>query len=127
MPKAVSKPAPQKTIDTYIKGFPKEVQVILTKIRTTIRKAAPKAEEGISYQIPTFKFNKTYLIYFAAWKHHIGIYPITANLQKAFKKELTPYAMSKGTVRFPLDKPVPLTLIAKIVKYRIKDSKERGK
>ncbi len=108
-----------KTIDEYIASFPKDVQEILEKVRTTISKAAPGAKEKISYQMPTFTLNGTYLIYFAAYKKHIGLYP--APFENAvFKKELSAYASGKGTVKFPLDKPIPFDLINKIVKSRVK-------
>ncbi len=110
-----------KNIDEYIAGFPKDVQAILEKVRITIRKAVPGAEEKISYQMPTFTLNGTYLIYFAAYKKHIGIYP--APIQNAeFKEALSVYASGKGTVKFPLDKPIPFDLISKIVKFRVKEN-----
>lgn len=112
-------PSP-KTIDEYIAGFPPDVQVILEKMRETIRKAAPGAEEKISYQIPAFAL-KGNLVYFAAFKNHIGFYPTSSGTQ-AFKKELSIYEGSKGTVRFPKDKPLPLTLIRKIVKFRVAEN-----
>jgi len=105
-----------KNIDEYIAGFPPEIQEILQKIRLTIRKAAPKAEEAISYMIPTFKLNGN-LVHFAAYKNHIGFYPAPRGIE-AFKEELAPYEGGKGTVRFPLDKPIPYALISKIVKFR---------
>lgn len=110
-----------KSIDQYIETFPNDVRVILEKIRQTIRKAAPNAEETISYQMPTFKLNGTYLVYFAAWKNHIGFYA-TPSGNEAFKEELSVYQGAKGSVRFPIDKPMPFDLIKKIVKYRIKES-----
>ena len=109
-----------ETIDEYIAGFPKEIQTILTKIRLTVRKAAPLAAEAIKYQIPTFVQNGN-LVHFAAYNHHIGFYPTSKAITK-FKKELSAYAGAKGTVRFPLDKPIPLGLISKIVKSRVKDN-----
>ncbi len=113
-----------KTIDEYIAGFPQDVQVILEKIRRTIRKAAPAAEETISYQIPTFTL-KGNLVHFAAFKKHIGFYPTSTGIEK-FKKELSAYEGAKGTVRFPLDKPIPLDLIARIVKFRVKENLARA-
>src|SRR5882724_8880027 len=95
-----------KDIDEYIAGFPIDVQEMLDKIRMTIRKAAPDAEETISYQIPTFTLKGKYLVYFAAFKKHIGLYPAPRGNEK-FKKELSVYEGGKGTVRFPLDKPIP--------------------
>jgi uncharacterized protein YdhG (YjbR/CyaY superfamily) len=109
-----------QTIDEYIKTFPKDVQMILEKIRQTIREAAPEAVEAISYGIPTFKMNGRYLVYFAAWKNHIGFYPIPS-AAKAFKKELYAYKQGKGSVQFPLDKPIPYDLVKKIVVFRVKE------
>ncbi len=114
-----------KNIDEYIAGFPNDVQEILEKIRMTIRKAAPDAEEKISYQIPTFTL-KGNLVHFAAFKKHIGFYPAPRGIEK-FKKELTVYEGGKGTARFPLDKPIPFGLISRIVKFRVKENLERAK
>lgn len=111
-----------KTIDEYIKTFPKDVQSILEKIRKTIRKAAPSATETISYGIPTFKLNGKSFIYFAGFKHHISIYPAPRGVEE-FKKELAEYKGGRGTVQFPLDKPLPLSLITKIVKFSVKENK----
>ena len=112
--------APQ-TIDAYIAGFPSDVQEILVKIRMTIRKAAPDAEETISYKMPTFKLNGRYLIYFAAYKKHIGLYPVPVG-DAEFNKEVSAYYAGKGTLRFPLDQPIPYKLIGKIVKARAKEN-----
>ena len=113
-----------KNIDEYIAGFPTEVQKILKKIRVTIRKAAPDAEETISYQMPTFTL-KGNLVHFAAYQKHIGLYPAPRGIEK-FKKELSVYEGAKGTVRFPLDKPIPYGLIGRIVKFRVKDNLARA-
>ena len=113
-----------ETIDEYIATFPDDVQKILKKIRITIRKAAPKAEEAISYQIPTFRLNGN-LIYFAAFKKHIGLYPAPRGNER-FKEELASYEGGKGTVRFPLDKPIPFDLITRIVKFRVEDNLARA-
>ena len=110
-----------KTIDEYIKSFPKDVQSILKKMRETIQKAAPGAVETIAYQIPTFKLNGKGLAYFAAFKSHIGFYPIPSGIE-AFKKELAPYKQGKGSVQFPLDKPIPYDLVEKITKFRVKQT-----
>src|SRR5215216_2768008 len=110
-----AKTAPEN-IDKYIGSFPKDVQEVLGKIRMTIRKAAPAAEETISYGIPTFKL-KGPLVYFAAFKAHIGFYPMTTDVKEKFKKELSRYEGGKGTVRFPFGKPIPYTLISRIVKF----------
>ena len=112
------------TIDEYIKTFPEDVQRILEKIRQTIKKAAPAAEEAISYQIPTFKLNGTYVVYFAAFKNHIGLYPPPPQV---FKKEVSSYAGPKGNLKFPMDKPIPLDLVKRIVKYRVKEILEKGR
>lgn len=113
-------------IDDYIAGFPKPTQKFLEQVRLTIKKAAPGAKETISYGIPAFSFKDHYLIYFAAYKNHIGLYPAPRG-NEAFKKELSGYKGGKGTVQFPLDKPMPLNLITKIVKFRIKDNLEKAK
>ena len=112
-----------KDIDEYIAGFPDDIQVILQKIRATIRRAAPDAEEAIKYQMPTFVL-KGNLVHFAAFKHHIGLYPTPSGIE-TFKKELAAYQSSKGAVQFPLDKPIPYGLIGRIVKYRVKENLEK--
>lgn len=104
------------TIDEYIATFPKDVQKILKRLRATIKTAAPEAEETISYQIPTFTL-KGNLVHFAAYKNHIGFYPGASGI-KTFAQELSNYQTSKGTVQFPLQDPLPLELIANIVKFR---------
>lgn len=109
-----------KTIDEYIAQFPKSTQVLLKTLRTTIKKAAPKAEEKISYGIPTFTLSGN-LVHFGAYKNHIGLYP-SPSAVIAFKKELTEYKTSKGSILFPLDKPLPLLLINKIITFRVKES-----
>ena len=114
-----------ETIDNYIKTFPRDIQKILNEVRGTIKAAAPKAEEAISYQIPTFKLNG-YLVHFAAFKNHIGFYPGSKAIE-VFKKELKSYKSSKGAVQFPLDKPIPLPLIRKIVKYKVGESSQKEK
>ena len=113
-----------KTIDEYIAAFPNDVQDILEKIRMTIRKAAPEAEETISYQMPTFTLRGHYLVYFAAFKKHIGFYPAPIG-NAEFEQELSVYGAGKGTVKFPLDQPIPFDLISKIVKFRAKENLER--
>ena len=109
-----------KNIDEYIQTFPEEVQIILEKMRQTIRKAVPEAEEAISYQIPTFKLNGN-LVHFAAFKNHIGFYPIPTGIQ-AFEEELSPYKQGKGSVQFPIDQPVPYDLVRRIVRFRVNES-----
>jgi uncharacterized protein YdhG (YjbR/CyaY superfamily) len=114
-----------KNIDEYIAGFPQDVQEILEKIRMTIRKAAPDAEETIKYQMPTFTL-KGNLVHFAAFKKHIGFYPVPTGIEE-FKNELSVYEGGKGSVRFPLDKPIPFALISKIVKFRVRENLDRAK
>ena len=114
-----------KDIDEYIADYPKDVQKILTKVRATIRKAAPQAQEAISYQIPAFKLNGN-LIHFAAYKTHIGVYPAPRGVEK-FKKDLERYGSGKATLKFPLDEPVPYDLITKIVEFRVKQTLEKVK
>jgi uncharacterized protein YdhG (YjbR/CyaY superfamily) len=114
-----------KTIDEYIAASPQNVQNILEKMRQAIRESAPQAEEVISYQMPAFKLNGI-LVYFAAFKRHIGFFPTTSAME-AFKEELSGYAVSKGTVRFPLDKPIPLDLVKRIVKFRVRENLGRKK
>lgn len=119
-----------KTIDEYIAGFPKETQPILEEVRKTIRKAAPEAEETISYDMPTFTLGGTYLIYFAGWKKHIALYPVSGKLLEELGEELSNYKGSKGSVHFPLNKPMPLDLITRIVNIRLREgrvSAEAGK
>jgi uncharacterized protein YdhG (YjbR/CyaY superfamily) len=112
-------------IDEYIATFPKDIQKILKELRATIRKAAPQAEETIKYAIPTFTLNGN-LVHFAAYKNHIGFYPAPMGIE-AFKKELARYASGKGSIQFPLDEPMPLPLVTKIVKYRVKQNLEKAK
>jgi uncharacterized protein YdhG (YjbR/CyaY superfamily) len=109
-----------KNMDEYIGTFPKEVQNILEKMRQTIIMAAPEAVEAISYQMPTFKINGKNLVHFAAFKNHIGFFPIPSGIE-AFKEELSSYKQGKGSVQFPMDKPIPYDLVKKIVKYRVKE------
>ena len=116
---------PPKNIDEYIAGLPADAQKILGKVRVTIQKAAPDAQETINYGIPTFTLNGN-LVHFAAFKSHIGFYPTPSGIAK-FKKELSVYEGAKGSVRFPLDKPIPYALITKIVKFRVKENLERAK
>ncbi|MGE0587877.1 MAG: iron chaperone [Cyclobacteriaceae bacterium] len=114
-----------ENIDDYILQFPKEVQKLLKQIRSTIKKAAPKAQEAMKYGIPTFVLNGN-LVHFAAYKSHIGFYPAPSGLQ-AFKKEIAKYKSSKGAVQFPLDAPLPLDLVSKIVKFRVGENSAKSK
>ena len=112
------------SIDAYIATFPPEVQALLQQMRQTIQKAAPKATEAISYQIPTFKLHGN-LVHFAGFKKHIGFYPGAAGIA-AFQDELAGYKSAKGSVQFPLDQPLPLALVTKIVKFRVKQNLEKA-
>ena len=114
-----------RNIDEYIAGFPNDVQEILEKIRMTIRKAAPDAEETISYKLPAFNLKGHYLVYFAAYKNHIGFYAAPRG-NAEFKEELSVYEAGKGTLQFPLDKPIPFDLISKIVKFRVKENLDKA-
>lgn len=112
-----TKQAPPKNIDEYLAGYPEDVQKVLEKIRMTIRKAAPRADEIINYGIPTFTLHGN-LVHFAAFKNHIGFYPTPSGIEQ-FQAELLRYEGAKGSVRFPLDEPLPLDLIGRIVKFRV--------
>lgn len=111
------------TIDEYISQFPEDVQIILQQIRTAIKEAAPDATEKISYQMPTF-YLKGNLVHFAAFKSHIGFYPIPSAIEE-FKEELSLYKSGKGSVQFPLDKPMPYDLIRRIVLFRVEENLEK--
>lgn len=113
-------------IDGYIKNFPENIQKLLDQIRLTIKQAAPEAKEGISYGMPAFKTSGKPLVYFAAFKHHIGFYA-TPNGHKEFEKELSNYKQGKGSVQFPINKPLPLDLIGKITKFRVKENLTKAK
>ncbi|MBK9714516.1 MAG: DUF1801 domain-containing protein [Kouleothrix sp.] len=117
-------PTAPKTIDEYIAGFPLDVRAILEKIRETIRAAAPAAQETISYQMPTFTLQGN-LVHFAAFKKHIGFYPVPTGIEE-FKSELSAYEGGKGSVKFPLDRPIPFDLISRIVTFRVKENLERA-
>ena len=114
-----------KTIDEYIKTFPEDVQRILKKMRKTIQNAAPESVETISYQMPAFKLNGA-LVYFAAFKNHIGFYPTSSGIKK-FKKELSLYEGGKGSVQFPIKSPIPYDLVKKIVIFRMKENLKKKK
>ena len=115
-----------KSVDQYIASWPEDVQTILERVRSTIRKAVPQAEESISYKIPAYKLRGDPLLYFAAWKQHFSIYPATATVMAAFKDDIAPYVV-KSTLRIPLAQPVPVQLIARIAKFRAKEVAERQK
>jgi uncharacterized protein YdhG (YjbR/CyaY superfamily) len=108
------------SIDKYIATFPRNAQSILEEIRQAIREAAPQAEEAISYQMPVFKLNGV-LVWFAAFKNHIGFYP-KASAIEAFKEKLSAYEISKGTIRFPINEPIPFDLIKEMVRFRVKEN-----
>lgn len=125
MVKETGKPT---TVDEYIFRFPQELQAILQQVRSTVQKAAPQTEEIISYGMPGYKYKKTNLVYFAGYEHHIGFYALPSG-NDAFKKELSAYKVGKGSIQFPLDQPMPLDLITKIVEFRLEevDHKQKGK
>jgi uncharacterized protein YdhG (YjbR/CyaY superfamily) len=112
-----------KNVDEYISTFPKNVQAILQKLRQTIKEAAPGAEEVISYQMPAFKLNGV-LVWFAAFKDHISLFPKVSAIE-AFKDKLANYEISKGTIRFPLNKPIPFNLIKEIVQFRVRENLDK--
>jgi len=121
-----TKPKVVNTVDEYIAAFDAFTQAKLQEIRSTIKKAAPAAEEMISYMMPAYKYLGGPLVYFAGYKSHIGFYA-TPTGHEAFEKELSVYKQGKGSVQFPLDKPLPLSLISRIVKYRVKQNQEKAK
>jgi uncharacterized protein YdhG (YjbR/CyaY superfamily) len=110
-----------KTVEEYIKTFPKDIQTIIEKLRQTIHETAPEAVETISYQMPTFKLNGKNLVHFAVFKEHIGFYPTPSGID-SFEKDLAPYRTGKGTLQFPLDKPIPFDLVKKVVIFRVKEN-----
>jgi uncharacterized protein YdhG (YjbR/CyaY superfamily) len=116
-----------ESVDEYIATHPEHVQSILRRVRSTIRKALPGVEEGISYQIPTYKLGGGAALYFAGWKRHYSLYPAGDRLVAALKDELAPYEVEKGTIRFPLSAPVPVKLIERIAKFRAKEAAARAK
>jgi uncharacterized protein YdhG (YjbR/CyaY superfamily) len=109
-----------KNIDQYIATFPKEIQELLEILRETIKDAVPGAEEAISYQIPTFTLNGKIVLHFAAFKKHIGFYPTPSGIE-TFRTELSSYEVAKGSVKFPIDKPLPLELIIQIANFRVNE------
>ncbi len=114
-----------KNMDDYIDRHPKEIRRLLNQMRRTIQKAAPQAKETISYRIPTFTLNGN-LVHFGAFKDHIGFFPTSSGIS-AFDKQLSAYKTSRGTVQFPFDKPLPLALVSRIVKFRVKESENKRK
>ena len=113
-----------ETIDQYISQFPPEVQRILGELRTTIRAAAPHASEKISYQMPTFYLNGN-LVHFAAFERHVGFYPAPSAIE-AFKNRISQYKNAKGSVQFPIDQPLPLDLVAEMVRFRVAENTSKG-
>ena len=116
-----------KSVDEYIASQPESVQGVLERVRSTIRKALPGAEEVISYKIPTYKLQGSSVLYFAGWRRHYSLYPANDHVVTAFKDDLAPYEVHKGTIRFPLSQPVPVKLIGRIAKFRAKEVVEREK
>ena len=115
-----------KNVDEYVATFPRNVQVILQEMRQAVKEAAPEAEEVISYQMPAFKQNGI-VVYFAAFKDHIGFFPTASGIE-AFKEKLTDFKISKGTVQFPLSKPIPTELVKEMVRFRVKENlSKKGK
>lgn len=111
-------------IDAYISGFPEAIQKLLQEVRSTVKQAAPQATEVISYGMPAFKQDGM-LVYFAAFKKHIGFYPIPSGIT-AFQEELSAFRCTKGSVHFPFDKPLPVELISRIVTYRLSENRKKG-
>jgi uncharacterized protein YdhG (YjbR/CyaY superfamily) len=116
--------AKHSSIDEYIASFPEDVQKILQEIRVVISDAAPGAVETISYDMPTFNLNGAYLIYFAGWKKHVALYPVTEKISRTLSSELSGYKGTKGSVHFPLNNPMPMDLIRKIAELRIVENQE---
>ena len=114
-----------KSVDEYISAQPEELRDALQRVRSTIRKAVPEAEEVISYKMPTYKLRGNRVLYFAGWKQHYALYAATDSVVAAFKDELAPYEIDKGTIRFPLSAPVPVKLIERIARFRAKEVVER--
>ena len=118
----MAKRSTAESIDKYIAGFPPETGKVLEELRELVKAAAPGVTEKISYGMPTFDLNGRYLVYFAGYKNHIGFYPFTAGMEEAFKEELKPYKHGKGTLQFPLGRPLPTDLIRCIVEFRVKET-----
>jgi len=115
------------TVDEYIASQPEAVRGILRRVRSTIRKAVPGAEEVIAYKMPTYKLHNRPVLYFAGWKQHYSLYPATERVVAAFKDQLAPYEVKNGTIRFPLFEPIPIKLIGQIAKFRAEEVAERVK
>ena len=121
----MAKTAP-RSVEDYIADQPEPVQAILRRVRGTIRRALPRAEEAISYQIPTYRLHGTYVIYFAAWKGHYSLYPVSEAVAAPLKMDLAGYTLSKGTIRFPFSEPVPVRLIARLARLLADNAKVRS-
>ena len=115
-----------KSVDDYMASQPEPAREILTRVRTAIRKAVPRAEEMISYKIPAYKLHNLPVLYFAGWKKHFSLYPATARVLAEFQDELAPYQISKGTIRFPLSQAVPVKLIERIARFRAKEVRAKA-
>jgi uncharacterized protein YdhG (YjbR/CyaY superfamily) len=120
------KSAPHQNVDDYVQGFPADVQRILSTLRQAIRQVFPAAEESISYGIPTYKLGKSPVVYFAAHQHHVSVYPATERSVVALPR-LVPYRSGRGTLKFPLEKPVPLGLVKQFVRLRLKEEQDRAR
>lgn len=116
-----------QSVDEYLATLPEGTRAVLERVRGAIRKGLPDAEEGISYQIPAYRLHGKAELYFAGWKQHFSLYPASGPLIEAFADELSPYVISKGTIRFPLDEPVPVKLIEKLARFRALEADERNK
>ncbi|MEA2572997.1 MAG: hypothetical protein QOH93_295 [Chloroflexia bacterium] len=114
-----------RSVDEYVATFPEDIQALLQAVRATVKAAAPGAEERMSYQMPTFKLDGI-LVYFAAWKSHIGLYPAAGRVFEAFSDELSRYQTAKGSIRFPMNEPLPLELISRIVQFRVAENREKA-
>lgn len=115
-----------RTVGEYVAAQPAETRAVLRRVRDVIRRALPRAEEVISYQIPAYRTPAGRILYFAGWKEHYSLYPATSGVVAAFRKELAPYAIGKGTIRFPLSEPVPARLIARIARFRAREEAARA-
>jgi len=124
---SVWNPFMSESVDQYIASQPEALQRVLKRVRSAILKAVPEAEEVISYKIPAYKLHSGPMLYFAGWKQHYSLYPATEGVVAAFKDELAPYEITKGTIRFALSQPVPVKLIGRIAKFRAKEVAEREK
>ena len=116
---------PFASIDDYLRAFPADVQAILTEVRQTIRRAAPAAEETISYRMPTFTLDGKVLVHLAAWKRHLSLYPVPA-VDEALEREISPYRAARSTLRFPYDQPIPYELIGRLVVLRATDLRSKN-